>query len=507
MIVGKMDLNVGFGVVLWHILVITFQEWYGLSWIAACLALLCIAAVYGLINGVLVALADIDSFVATLGSGTVVYALALWHSGGRQIVANLPDAFLELHHTDIFGIPIAAFYVLAVAVILWIVTENTPVGRCMYAVGGNPVAASLNGIKVNKYIICSFMVSSILTAFVGILVAAEQGVGQASVGMDFMLPALVGLLPMPGGALFSCPLLDDADGEHVLAPVLKTKINYWFRHVWEFCWPLYPGFLLAVDVSGLPVWQLMALMFPLYLAAIAAGTLFLLRQTPRDAYTAPEKEPAERKAFLPLIYPILTIVAVYSLVLSLFPAVGRVSTYLPMLFGVLAALLVLCVQRHVPAAAWRKAAFSPKWVGLVLVIVLAQTYSAFIEAALPGGGALMDRVRGELGAYGIPAVLLVALVPFVSGVTTGITIGYIGASFPVILSLAPEGTMGLFSTIALGFGCGFLGMILSPIHVCLIVTNQYFKTNLAESLSGLVKPAIALFCLIAAYAALLRSLG
>ncbi len=192
MIVGKMDLNVGFGVVLWHILVITFQEWYGLSWIAACLALLCIAAVYGLINGVLVALADIDSFVATLGSGTVVYALALWHSGGRQIVANLPDAFLELHHTDIFGIPIAAFYVLAVAVILWIVTENTPVGRCMYAVGGNPVAASLNGIKVNKYIICSFMVSSILTAFVGILVAAEQGVGQASVGMDFMLPALVG---------------------------------------------------------------------------------------------------------------------------------------------------------------------------------------------------------------------------------------------------------------------------------------------------------------------------
>ncbi len=192
MIVGKMDLNVGFGVVLWHILVITFQEWYGLSWVAACVALLCIAAVYGLINGVLVALADIDSFVATLGSGTVVYALALWHSGGRQIVANLPDAFLELHHTDVFGIPIAAFYVLAVAVILWIVTENTPVGRCMYAVGGNPVAASLNGIKVNKYIIYSFMVSSILTAFVGILVAAEQGVGQASVGMDFMLPALVG---------------------------------------------------------------------------------------------------------------------------------------------------------------------------------------------------------------------------------------------------------------------------------------------------------------------------
>lgn len=192
MIVGKMDLNVGFGVVLWHILVITFQVWYKIPWQWACLLVLLIAAAYGVINGILVALADIDSFVATLGSGTVVYALALWHSGGRQIVGDLPDAFLNIHHTEIHGIPIVAFYVLLVALILWVVTENTPIGRCMYAVGGNPVAASLNGIKVNKYIICSFMVSSILTGFVGILVAAEQGVGQASVGMDFMLPALVG---------------------------------------------------------------------------------------------------------------------------------------------------------------------------------------------------------------------------------------------------------------------------------------------------------------------------
>lgn len=192
MIVGKIDLNVGFGVVLWHILAITFQVWYGLSWPVACLAVLIIAAIYGLFNGVLVALVDIDAFVATLGSGTVVYALALWHSGGRQIVGNLPDAFLNIHHTNIFGVPVAAFYVLLIAIVLWLVTENTPVGRCMYAVGGNPVAASLNGIRVNKYIICSFMVSSVITGFVGILIAAEQGVGQASVGMDFMLPALVG---------------------------------------------------------------------------------------------------------------------------------------------------------------------------------------------------------------------------------------------------------------------------------------------------------------------------
>ncbi len=192
MIVGKIDLNVGFGIVLWHILAITLQVEYGFSWQMAVLTVLAISALYGLLNGILVALADIDSFVATLGSGTVLYAVALWHSGGRQIVGDLPDAFSALHHTELFGIPIGAFYVLMVAVVLWLITEHTPLGRCMYAVGGNPTAARLNGIAVNKYIIGTFIASSVLTGFSGVLIAAEQGVGQASVGMDYLLPALVG---------------------------------------------------------------------------------------------------------------------------------------------------------------------------------------------------------------------------------------------------------------------------------------------------------------------------
>lgn len=192
MIVGKIDLNVGFGIVLWHILAITLQVEYGFSWQMAVLAVLVISALYGLLNGILVALADIDSFVATLGSGTVLYAIALWHSGGRQIVGDLPDAFIALHHTEIAGIPIVAFYVLIAAIVLWLVTEHTPLGRCMYAVGGNPAAARLNGISVNHFTIGAFITSSVLTGFSGVLIAAEQGVGQASVGMDYLLPALVG---------------------------------------------------------------------------------------------------------------------------------------------------------------------------------------------------------------------------------------------------------------------------------------------------------------------------
>ncbi|MND58356.1 Ribose transport system permease protein RbsC [compost metagenome] len=81
---------------------------------------------------------------------------------------------------------------LIVAVVLWLITEHTPLGRCMYAVGGNPAAARLNGISVNRFTIGAFIASSVLTGFSGVLIAAEQGVGQASVGMDYLLPALVG---------------------------------------------------------------------------------------------------------------------------------------------------------------------------------------------------------------------------------------------------------------------------------------------------------------------------
>lgn len=192
MIVGKIDLNVGFGIVLWHILAIAFQVKLGMSWEMAVLAVLLLSAIFGLLNGVLVALADIDSFVATLGSGTLLYAISLWYSGGRQIFGDLPDAFYDLNNMDIFGLPISTFYVLIVAVILWLITEHTATGRCMYAVGGNPTAARLNGISTKKYIILSFVASNTLTGFTGVLIAAQQGVGQASIGMDYLLPALVG---------------------------------------------------------------------------------------------------------------------------------------------------------------------------------------------------------------------------------------------------------------------------------------------------------------------------
>ena len=116
-----------------------------------------LGVITGILNGLLVEVARIDSFIATLGTGTVLYALALWHTGGRQMVGALPDAFYAINGTFVLGLPITAYYVLAITLILWVVLDYTPVGRYLYAIGANQRAAELNGIPTRKFVIGAFL--------------------------------------------------------------------------------------------------------------------------------------------------------------------------------------------------------------------------------------------------------------------------------------------------------------------------------------------------------------
>jgi ribose transport system permease protein len=192
MAAGRVDLTVGYGIVLWHILAISLQTMYGFPWPVAVIVVLLLGAGMGVLNGLLVEVAKIDSFIATLGTGTVLYALALWHTGGRQIVGVVPDGFYALNSTFIFGLPITGFYVLAIAIALWLALEYLPLGRYLYAIGASPKAAALNGIPVRRYVMGSFIASGTLAALAGVLLAAKLRIGQASVGLEYLLPALVG---------------------------------------------------------------------------------------------------------------------------------------------------------------------------------------------------------------------------------------------------------------------------------------------------------------------------
>jgi len=301
-----------------------------------------------------------------------------------------------------------------------------------------------------------------------------------------LLPALVGLLPMPGGALFSAPLVDDCDEERRVDPLVKGRINYWFRHIWEYWWPLYAGVLLAVELSGLEIWHFIAAGIPVTLFSVLGGWLFLLRRVPK-------KERSGHTRFdLSSLIPVFIVIFIYAVLSLLVPGTTRISKYFPIALGIITAIIYLQMRSPLSPPDWRKILLNPKTVSLAVLVAVIRIYGAFLEAPLPDGGYIVDLMRAELARTGVPLLPLIMIIPFIAGVTTGIALGMVGASFPIIISLAgaDPSTAVLLSTAVLGYAAGHVGQLVSPVHVCFIVTNEYFSTTLVKSLKGLAGPCL-----------------
>jgi ribose transport system permease protein len=191
---AQFDLSVGFNVSLLHSLAIGLIVNNGMPWPAVFAVILALGVFMGLVNGLLVRLAKIDSFIATLGVGTFNYGLAGWYTGGQQLIGDLPAGFTALDQIRVFGVPFSALLLMAIAVVMWIVFEFLPIGRYLYVIGANERTAELTGIRVNRYVIGTFMVSGLLTAVASLALAARIQVGQSNVGQEFLLPAFVGAL-------------------------------------------------------------------------------------------------------------------------------------------------------------------------------------------------------------------------------------------------------------------------------------------------------------------------
>lgn len=191
---GQFDLSIGYGIGIAHILAVGLQVKAGVPWPIAIAIVIVLGALIGLINGMLVRFAKIDSFIATLGVGTILYAISEWYTGGQQISGALPDTFVAINGAAPLGIPIPAIYVLIIAVVLWIAFEYLPIGRYLYAIGSNARAAELIGIPIDTYVIGAFVASGVITAIAGVVLAAKLQVGQSNIGPEYLLPAFVGAL-------------------------------------------------------------------------------------------------------------------------------------------------------------------------------------------------------------------------------------------------------------------------------------------------------------------------
>lgn len=326
------------------------------------------------------------------------------------------------------------------------------------------------------------------------LLSATQALVSRRASMA-VLPAVIGLLPMPGGALFSAPLVDSCDPDGCLHPQLKTLTNHWFRHIWEYWWPIYPGVLLAMKITGLDVWQFMLMGIPLSICAVLAGWLFLLRRVPPDELPPRGRSAASVGRLLVLLLPIGMVIGCYAVVrlahagLSrAWPATPGLNRYAPMLVGLCGAMLVLQLQRPLPRARWREVLFSSRAANMVAIVMMVLIYGAFIDADLPDGRPLVAHMHAEMNEWGIPVLAVVMLLPLVSGLATGLSMGFVGASFPIVMSLAGPDLGSRMGIAVLAYGFGFVGQLLSPVHVCLVVTSEYFKTQLLANVVAMLKP-------------------
>jgi ribose transport system permease protein len=253
-VTGRFDLSVGYGIGLSHVVAMWLLVQYGLPWPLVAVLVLVGGIVVGLANGFLVEMARIDSFIATLGTGSILYALTGWITGGGRIVPGaegLPPYFTDLTNSTLLGLPVTFFYVVVLVVALWLILEHLPMGRYLYVVGANPRAADLVGIRRRRVVISAFVGSGVVTAFAGVLLAAQQQIGDPSAGQSYLLPAFVGALL---GSTTIKPGRANAFGTLVAVAVLAIGLSGLQQLGAEF-WvtPLFNGLTLlaAVGLAGL----------------------------------------------------------------------------------------------------------------------------------------------------------------------------------------------------------------------------------------------------------------
>jgi len=291
------------------------------------------------------------------------------------------------------------------------------------------------------------------------------------------MPAIIGLLPMPGGAYVSAVVINRLYESLGLNAERKTFINFWFRHVWIATWPLYPTVILASGMLRVPVGELMEINWPITLFAVlvglAASSRFFRPRAPRG-----EQESRGSVAGIVHLWPFLA--------LALLTLAFNVDINASLLATTLLLVLVYRPGRSVVARSARHA-LNPTVVGLIVVSLV---FGECINASR-----VAYALEEVLDDY---ASLAAFMVPFAIVLATGIEFTFVVLAFPPLLPLLsdPGGLL-------LSFAGGFAGSMLSPFHSCLVLSAEYYGAELRRVYRYLITSTVAVALLLLVYVRLL----
>ena len=301
----------------------------------------------------------------------------------------------------------------------------------------------------------------------GMVVTLRNIFSSNKVTLAFM-PAFLGLLPSLGGARFSAPIVQEASEGIAVDDEQKSAINLWFRHIFEFSNPLMPGVILACGIANVSIGDLIDQVGWVTILCFVLGWIFLivpLKITdPEKATNTQHDRAIDWKSLILAFGPIVT------------------SFLLIVAFDVQAALAMgLVVVAFIPLYFWFKRPISVKSVFTesldkkLFFNVVCILY--FIQLLTVIG--TLDEIVNVFNNSALPQAVIIACLSFIFGVMTGMGQGYIAIVMPIVALMAP----GNIVLVGIAMVYGMAGQMVTPTHLCILVTVEYFKSRLWKTIS------------------------
>jgi len=337
----------------------------------------------------------------------------------------------------------------------------------------DPITIRLIGI-----IVLVFLLSSILRRIESlrdIVDSLQKLVKDYRLILAF-IPSFLGLLPMPAGAMFSAPMVNEIGDRKRLKAEEKTFVNYWFRHIWEFVWPLYPSIILLSALLGVEVREIIIVQLPISLVALILGLIWEQRYLRRDEASDKRGDFGLniKKLFLstwPILLVIfLVIIIKIDLLISLIAVI--LSLILLNRSKIKTEVIIEIIKRDIP-------------LNTLVLIAGIMIFKRMLQVT----GAIMV-IPGFFTELGIHPLIILFSIPFLIGMLTGVPSAIVGIGFPVLLPfIVVQGEANL-NYAMFAFVGGYMGHMLSPMHLCLVVTNDYFKADVGKIYKMLIPPLI-----------------
>ncbi len=318
-----------------------------------------------------------------------------------------------------------------------------------------------------------------------------------------LAPMLIGTLPVPGGAILSAPLVESMASEKDISPESLSAANFYFRHIIELTWPLFPAFVMTLSLADISAVTLLSIHFYSAPVLFTLGLIFLLPKKSWGKIRQVKTMPAgvKRESFIAGIAPLAIALGGYGILALLWGLISPsleiplaikslIGRYATILLGLSAGCFYVGLGKQ--GFSVFKGSIQISTYRLILVLVGIRIFSALLGAAGVAQEAALEMERS-----GFPPVVATALIPLAAGLVTGVGYGYVGLAFPIVFGMmSAQGAIPKEATIALAAAFGYAGMMISPLHVCMVVSAEHFKTKLPATIKRVALP-IGIFLLIA----------